>query len=119
MNYANKQVKAEHKAQRKAIAKVFKEAHDRMEQSPPWEGINSRHICFNIPNNKETRNAHYAIRSRISGYFSVAHWLESQGHISERFARAAEGRNIDSFEVKQMHQYRLRWLKDLIREFST
>ena len=110
------------KAQRKALAKIFTKAHDKMEQNPPWEGKSSRFICVNLadegPKLWQVRAAIAIVTERILGHFSLEFWLERNGYIDKQFCTAAKD-NRDSFECRQMHQYRLRWLKDLIREFST
>jgi hypothetical protein len=41
-----------------------------------------------------------------------------EGHIHADFVREARLGDRNTFEVKQMHAYRLRWLKSLIAEFS-
>jgi hypothetical protein len=109
------------KAQRKALAEIFTKVHDKMERNPPWEGKSSRYICVNLADERrnlwQVRAAIAIVTKRIAGHFSLEFWLERNGYIDMQFCTAAT--NYDSFECRQMHQYRLRWLKDLIREFST
>jgi hypothetical protein len=109
-------------AQRKALAKIFTKVHNKMERSPPWTNKpSSRLICVNLadegPNLWQVRAAIAIVTKRIAGHLSLEFWLERNGYIDMQFCTAAT--NYDSFECRQMHQYRLRWLKDLIREFST
>jgi hypothetical protein len=110
------------KAQRKALANIFTKVHDKMERNPPWEGKSSRYICVNLADERwnlwQVRAAIAIVTKRIAGHLSLEFWLERNGYIDKQF-RTSSTDNHDSFEVRQMHQYRLRWLKDLIREFST
>ena len=116
MNYTNEQ--------RQAIADVFKKVHRRMNRNPPWgEDYNSRYICDNIGevyhNDIDKSLARQFINERIERRFSVEYWLVHEGCIHADFAEEARYGDRDKFEVKQMHAYRLRWLKALIAEFST
>jgi len=112
--------------QRQAIANVLKKVHSRMRRNPPWAGYkykNSRYICDNLAgvhhNNEDKHLAGQVIRERIEHNFSVEDWLEDAGHISADFAEEARTfGDPNSFEIKQMHAYRLRWLTSLIAEFS-
>jgi hypothetical protein len=111
------------KAQRKALAKIFTKVHDKMERSPPWTNkLSSRYICTNLAdegwNLWQVRAAIAIVTERMLWRVSLEFWLERNGYIDMQFRTAATD-NHDSFECRQMHQYRLRWLKNLIREFST
>jgi hypothetical protein len=112
--------------QRQAIANVLKKVHNKLKRNPPWAGYkykNSRYICDNLAevyhNNEDKHLAGQVIRERIEHKFSVEYWLVDAGHISADFSNAARFGDHNSFETKQMHAYRLRWLKALIAEFST
>jgi hypothetical protein len=112
--------------QRQAIANVFKKVHSRMQSNPPWAGYKyqySRYICDNIAdtyhNDEDKGLAGQVIRERIEHKFSVEYWLVDAGHISASFANEARYGGPKSFETRQMHAYRLRWLKSLIAEFNT
>jgi hypothetical protein len=112
--------------QRQAIANVFKKVHNRMQSNPPWVGPkykNSRYICDNISethhNDEGQRLAGQVINERLGHKFSVEDWLVDAGHISAGFAQEARLGDHNSFETRQMHAYRLRWLKSLIAEFNT
>ena len=118
MTYTNEQCQA--------IANVFKKVHNRMQRNPPWVGPkykNSRYICDNISemhnNNEDKRLAGQVINERLGHKFSVESWLVDAGHIRADFAQEARLGDHNSFETRQMHAYRLRWLKSLIAEFST
>ena len=108
--------------QRQAIADVFKKVHKRMKRNPPWAGYNSRYICDSIGevvgSNSREHAAHAVVNERIGARFSVEYWLVHEGYISADFAEEARYGDRNSFETKQMHAYRLRWLKSLIAEFS-
>lgn len=110
--------------QRQVIADVFKKVHNRMKRNPPWVGqrfMNSRYICDNIAevrcHNLDKHLAGRVINERIKHHYCVEHWLVEQGCISEEFGRTARY-SASSFECKQMHAYRLRWLNALVKEFS-
>ena len=112
--------------QRQAIANVFKKVHNRMQRNPPWVGPkykNSRYICDNISethhNDEDKGLAGQVINERLGPKFSVEYWLVDAGHISADFAEEARYGDHNSFETRQMHAYRLRWLKSLIAEFNT
>jgi hypothetical protein len=110
--------------QRQAIADVFKKVHNKMKRNPPWGNkCFSRYICDNIAemrcDNIDKYLAGQVIKERIGDRFSVEYWLRDEGHISADFVEAARWGDREAFEVKQMHAYRLRWLKSLIAEFST
>jgi hypothetical protein len=110
--------------QRQTIADVFKKVHRRMQRNPPWGNKNnSRYICDNIAemrcDNIDKYLAGQVIKERIGDRFSVEYWLRDEGHISADFVEAARWGDREAFEVKQIHAYRLRWLKALIAEFST
>jgi hypothetical protein len=112
--------------QRQAIANVLKKVHRRMKRNPPWVGFaftNARYICDNIAevyhNNEDKHLAGKVISERIEHRFSVEYWLVDAGHIDVHFANEARYGDRNSFETRQMHAYRLRWLKSLIAEFST
>jgi len=111
------------KAHRKAIAEIFTKAHDRMEKNPLWGVKSQRFICVNLgmedPKLWQVRAAIAIVTERILWRVSLEFWLEQNGHITEEFRRTAMRADRDSFERRQIHQYRLRWLKELIREFST
>ncbi len=112
--------------QRQAIATVFKKVHSKMKRNTPWAGYkyqHSRYICDNIAEascrNLDKHLAGQVINERIKGRFSVDYWLRDEGHISADFAETARcSSERNTFECKQMHAYRLRWLKSLIAEFS-
>lgn len=111
--------------QRQAIADVFKKVHRRMKRNPPWSGYkyqHSRYICDNIGDvkchNLDKHLAGQVINERMEARFSVEYWLVDSGHISKDFAEEARYSHRNTFELKQMHAYRLRWLKSLIAEFS-
>ena len=110
--------------QRQAIATVFKKVHSKMKRNPSWgNNYNSRYICDNIAEascrNLDKHLAGQVINERIKGRFSVDYWLRDEGHISADFAETARwSSERNTFECKQMHAYRLRWLKSLIAEFS-
>jgi hypothetical protein len=112
--------------QRQAIADVFKKVHNKMKRNTPWAGYkyqHSRYICDNIGevycDNEDKQLAGRVITQRLGDRFSVEHWLRDEGHISADFASEARFGDHNGFECKQMHAYRLRWLKSLIAEFST
>ena len=112
--------------QRQAIANVLKKVHNKMQRNPPCAAhkfVNSRYICDNLAdvyhNNADKHLAGKVINERIEHKFCVEYWLVDAGHISEGFAKEARFGNPNSFETRQMHAYRLRWLKSLIAEFST
>jgi hypothetical protein len=110
--------------QRQTIADVFKKVHNKMKRNPPWGNKhNSRYICDNIAavacNNIDKSLAGRVIEERIAHNFSVDYWLRDAGHISTDFLEEARFGDRNGFEVKQIHAYRLRWLKALIAEFST
>ena len=110
--------------QRQAIADVFKKVHNKMKRNPPWGNkCFSRYILYNIAemrcDNIDKYLAGQVIKERIEPNFSVDYWLRDAGHISTDFVEAARWGDLEAFEVKQMHAYRLRWLKALIAEFST
>jgi hypothetical protein len=112
--------------QRQAIANVLKKVRNRMRRNPPWTApkfMNSRYICDNLAdvyhNNADKHLAGKVISERIEHKFSVEYWLVDAGYISATFAYAARNGDPNSFETRQMHAYRLRWLKSLIAEFST
>ena len=109
--------------QRQDIADVFKKVRNKMKRNPPWgDTYNSRYICDNIAevscHNLDKHLAGLVINERIGHKFSVEYWLRNEGHISADFAEVARYGNRELFEVKQMYEYRLRWLKSLIAEFS-
>jgi hypothetical protein len=112
--------------QRQAIANVLKKVHNRMKRNPPWAGYkhqHSRYICDHIAdtyhNDEDKRLAERVINERIEHKFSVEYWLVDAGHISADFSNESRFGDPNSFETKQVHAYRLRWLKSLIAEFST
>jgi hypothetical protein len=112
--------------QRQAIANVLKKVHSRMRRNPPWTApkfMNSRYICDNLAevyhNNEDKHLAGQVINERLGHKFSVESWLVDAGHIRADFAQEARLGDHNSFETRQMHAYRLRWLKSLIAEFST
>ncbi len=111
--------------QRQAIADVFKKVHNKMKHNPPWDGYkyqHSRYICDNIGSadtSYQKKLALDVITQRLGDRYSVEYWLRDEGHISADFVEAARWGDREAFEVKQMHAYRLRWLKALIAEFST
>jgi hypothetical protein len=112
--------------QRQVIANVLKKVRNRMRRNPPWTApkfMNSRYICDNIAevhhNNEDKRLAGQVISERIEHKFSVEYWLVDAGHISADFANESRYGDHNSFETRQLHAYRLRWLKSLIAEFST
>jgi hypothetical protein len=110
--------------QRQAIAGVFKKVRNKMKRNPPWgANYNSRYICDNIAevrcHNLDKHLAGQVINERLGYKFSVEHWLRDERHISADFAEVARYDNRNGFERKQMHAYRLRWLKSLIAEFNT
>jgi hypothetical protein len=113
--------------QRQAIANIFKKVRSRMQRTPPWVGPkhkNSRYICDHIADTchndeLDKRLAGQVIRERIEHKFSVEYWLVDAGHINASFANEARYGDPKSFETRQMHAYRLRWLESLIAEFST
>ena len=110
--------------QRQAIADVFKKVHNKMKRNPPWGNkCFSHYIRYNIAvvacDNIDKYLAGQVIKERIGDRFSVEYWLRDEGHISADFVEAARWGDREAFEVKQMHAYRLRWLKSLIAEFST
>jgi hypothetical protein len=110
--------------ERQAIAAVFKKVHNKMKRNPPWGDRHySRYICDRIAdlycsNDIDKSLAGQVIKERIGHKFSIEYWLRDEGHISADFAEVARYGNRELFEVKQMHAYRLRWLKSLIAEFS-
>jgi len=115
MNYTNEQ--------RQVIADVFKKVRNKMKRNPPWgNNYNSRYICDNIAevscHNLDKHLAGQVINERIGHKFSVEYWLVHEGCIHADFAEEARYGYREAFEVKQMHAYRLRWLKSLIAEFS-
>jgi len=96
-----------------------------MKRCPPWVGYkyqNSRYICDNLDkvycSNEDKQLAGRVINARLGYRFSVEHWLRDEGHISADFAETARFGDHNGFESKQLHAYRLRWLKSLIAEFS-
>jgi len=109
--------------QRQVIADVFTKVHNKMKRNPPWgANYNSRYICDNIAevscHNLDKHLAGQVINERIKGRFCVENWLRDEGHISADFASEARCGDRNTFEVNQVHEYRLRWLKSLIAEFS-
>ena len=110
--------------QRQAIADVFKKVRKQMKRNPPWGNKhNSRYISYNIAemrcHNLDKSLAGQVIKERIEHNFSVEYWLVHEGYIHADFAEEARWGDREAFEAKQVHAYRLRWLKALIAEFST
>jgi hypothetical protein len=110
--------------QRQAIADVFKKVHNKMKRNPPWGNKNnSRFICDNIAgvacDNTDKHLAGQVITQRLGDRLTVTSWLRDEGHISTDFVVEVCWGDREAFARKQMHAYRLRWLKALIAEFST